>query len=177
MREPTRAESKNRVRPDAARVGRARQGAGWYWRDWEQRKAEIEWRNSQLTETPPWPRPWFLSDELEQVVARELSERPMHGVPSTYREDIVDRFAGINSITADIGDMPFIRAATLTNRIQPCADIIGEYTSRLRGKVRDIAIEDILQACAETTLECGNQPRAWLRAVCAERFGYTRSFP
>lgn len=167
MREPTTAELRDKVRRQSR-----------YWQRWDAKKAEIEYQNRQAfgKPLPPWTRPWFLSDELEQLVARELSERPMHGVPSSYREDILDKFDGDNSITADIGSMPFMRAATLLNRIAPCADIIGEYTRGLRGSVRNIAIEDILQACAETPLEVGDQPRAWLRAVCQEIFGYRRTF-
>lgn len=55
---------------------------------WEQEKRAIAHRNAQITSTPAWPRPWFLSDELERVAAAEISERPLHGVPSVYRTQV-----------------------------------------------------------------------------------------
>ncbi len=36
---------------------------------------------------PPWPQPRFLTPELETLVARDISERPLHGVPSVYRTE------------------------------------------------------------------------------------------
>jgi hypothetical protein len=46
--------------------------------------------NAKLDGTsPPWPTPRFLSLNLEQLIARDMSERPLHGVPSVYRTEDV----------------------------------------------------------------------------------------
>jgi hypothetical protein len=60
-------------------------------KDWAARKLDIEARNYALygEPLPPWPHPRFLNDELEIVAAREISERPLHGVPSVFRREIV----------------------------------------------------------------------------------------
>jgi hypothetical protein len=52
------------------------------------RQADIEDNNAALNgKLPPWPQPRFLTPELEQLVAHEISERPLHGVPSHYRTE------------------------------------------------------------------------------------------
>jgi hypothetical protein len=77
------------------------QDTGWRkW--WEQRKAEIAAANAAINGVlPPWPRPWFLTDELEVMIAREISERPLHGVPASYTTEsrsvariMIERAAG-----------------------------------------------------------------------------------
>lgn len=54
---------------------------------WEAEKRAITHRNANIVK-PDWPRPWFLSDDLERVAAAEISERPLHGVPSIHRTQV-----------------------------------------------------------------------------------------
>ncbi len=51
-----------------------------------ERHEAIAHRNANAVVTP-WPKPRFLSLELEVIVAREISERPLHGVPSVFRAE------------------------------------------------------------------------------------------
>ncbi len=52
-------------------------------------RAEIDAANAKIDGTiPEWPQPRFLTPELEMVAAREISERPLHGVPGVFRSEV-----------------------------------------------------------------------------------------
>lgn len=48
-------------------------------------REQIVARNDSLRgQCPEWPQPRFMSIEAEEIVGRDISERPLHGVPSEY---------------------------------------------------------------------------------------------
>jgi hypothetical protein len=57
--------------------------------DFERARVKIANACLHPTTIPPWPTPRFLTLDLEQLIARDMSERPLHGVPSVYRTEDV----------------------------------------------------------------------------------------
>lgn len=110
---------------------------------------------------PDWPQPRFLNDELERVAAREISARPLHGVPSAYRETI-ERI----EIQYKWDDGDFV--VFVMSHICEISDALGKATCHLRGRSRDRAIERVLYRLHSTKDEERTQVRALVWSICRE---------
>jgi hypothetical protein len=129
---------------------------------------------------PPWPWQDALTPEKEVILGRETSERPLHGVPSVWRDPYLEwcvnwfdgKFYIFQNLPVPEGvALRDKRVALIFENIAPLADVIGFYTRHLRfDTFREGAILRILHV-AEWPVHYFAEDygtRAWMHRVCLE---------